>query len=88
MRVTEELDAMRVMGISHGFRLIMPRVIALAVCMPLLVAWTDVLALAGGIIAARMQLGISPTSSCARYPTPCQSPTCGWAWARGWRSAY
>jgi phospholipid/cholesterol/gamma-HCH transport system permease protein len=61
MRVTEELDAMRVMGISHGFRLIMPRVVALAVCMPLLVAWTDVLALAGGIIAARMQLGISPT---------------------------
>ncbi len=41
MRVTEELDAMRVMGIAHGFRLIVPRVIALAVAMPLLVAWTD-----------------------------------------------
>ncbi|MFX7140840.1 ABC transporter permease, partial [Acinetobacter baumannii] len=27
MRVTEELDAMRVMGISHSFRLIMPRAI-------------------------------------------------------------
>ena len=26
MRVTDELDAMRVMGISHGFRLVMPRV--------------------------------------------------------------
>jgi phospholipid/cholesterol/gamma-HCH transport system permease protein len=25
MRVTEELDAMRVMGIPHGFRLIMPK---------------------------------------------------------------
>jgi phospholipid/cholesterol/gamma-HCH transport system permease protein len=60
MRVTEELDAMRVMGISHGFRLIMPRVIALAVAMPLLVAWTDGMALAGGMLAARMQLGISP----------------------------
>jgi phospholipid/cholesterol/gamma-HCH transport system permease protein len=31
MRVTEELDAMLVMGISHGFRLIMPKVIALAI---------------------------------------------------------
>ncbi|WP_256503880.1 ABC transporter permease [Cupriavidus sp. WGtm5] len=61
MRVTEELDAMRVMGISHGFRLIMPRVIALAIAMPLLVAWTDVMALAGGMLAARMQLGISAT---------------------------
>jgi phospholipid/cholesterol/gamma-HCH transport system permease protein len=59
MRVTEELDAMTVMGISHGFRLIMPRVIALAIAMPLLVAWTDLLALLGGMVAARMQLDIS-----------------------------
>ena len=29
MRVTEELDAMRVMGIPQGFRLIMPKVLAL-----------------------------------------------------------
>lgn len=59
MRVTEELDAMSVMGISHGFRLIMPRVIALAISMPLLVAWTDLLALFGGMTAARLQLDIS-----------------------------
>src|SRR6202035_1370216 len=31
MRVTEELDAMRVMGISHGMRLILPRVLALGI---------------------------------------------------------
>jgi phospholipid/cholesterol/gamma-HCH transport system permease protein len=60
MRVTEELDAMRVMGISHGFRLIMPKVIALSIAMPLLVAWTDVMALGGGMLAAKMQLDISP----------------------------
>lgn len=60
MRVTEELDAMRVMGIPHGFRLIMPRVIALAVAMPLLVAWTALLALVGGMVAANVQLGLSP----------------------------
>ena len=59
MRVTEELDAMSVMGISHGFRLVMPRVIALAISMPLLVAWTDLLALFGGMVAARLQLDIS-----------------------------
>ncbi|MGG6374574.1 MlaE family ABC transporter permease, partial [Stenotrophomonas muris] len=41
MRVTQELDAMLVMGISHGQRLILPRVLALAVTMPLLVLWTD-----------------------------------------------
>ncbi|RKP49271.1 MlaE family ABC transporter permease [Trinickia fusca] len=58
MRVTEELDAMRVMGISHGLRLILPRVVALAIAMPLLVMWTNVIALIGGAIAARLVLGI------------------------------
>jgi phospholipid/cholesterol/gamma-HCH transport system permease protein len=37
----------------------MPRVIALAISMPLLVAWTDLLALFGGMVAARLQLDIS-----------------------------
>jgi phospholipid/cholesterol/gamma-HCH transport system permease protein len=58
MRVTQELDAMLVMGISHSQRLILPRVIALAVAMPLLVVWTDVMALLGGMLAARAQLGV------------------------------
>jgi phospholipid/cholesterol/gamma-HCH transport system permease protein len=58
MRVTEELDAMRVMGIPHGLRIILPRVVALAVAMPLLVMWTDVIALAGGALAAQVVLGI------------------------------
>ena len=40
MRVTEELDAMTVMGIPHTVRLILPKVIALAISMPLVVAWT------------------------------------------------
>ena len=59
MRVTQELDAMQVMGISHGQRLILPRVIALAIAMPLLVLWTDAVALLGGMIAAKLELGLS-----------------------------
>ena len=59
MRVTQELDAMLVMGISHGQRLILPRVIALAVTMPLLVLWTDAMAILGGMLAAQVQLGVS-----------------------------
>ena len=58
MRVTEELDAMRVMGISHGMRLILPRVLALAIVMPLLIAWTDIVALTGGMLAAHFGLDI------------------------------
>ena len=53
MRVTEELDAMLVMGISHGYRLIMPKVLALAISMPLLVVWTDAMALIGGMVVGQ-----------------------------------
>ena len=60
MRVTEELDAMLVMGISHGYRLIMPKVIALAISMPLLVVWTDAMALIGGMASAAIELNLSP----------------------------
>lgn len=58
MRVTEELDALAVMGIPQSMRLVMPKVIALAVAMPLLVLWTDAIALAGGMLSAKWQLGI------------------------------
>lgn len=60
MRVTEELDAMQVMGIRHGFRLVMPRAMALAVAMPLVSLWTTLAALAGGILAADLSMDISP----------------------------
>jgi len=60
MRVTDELDAMRVMGISHSFRLVMPRAMALAFAMPLISAWTTSCALAGGMLAADISLGVTP----------------------------
>jgi phospholipid/cholesterol/gamma-HCH transport system permease protein len=59
MRVTEELDAMLVMGISHGYRLILPKVLALAISMPLLVVWTDIMALIGGMVSAKVELHLS-----------------------------
>ena len=50
---------MRVMGISHGFRLVMPRAIALAIAMPLIAVWTTTAALLGGMIAADLALDIN-----------------------------
>ncbi len=61
MRVTEELDAMRVMGIPRGFRLVMPRALALAVVMPLISVWTTLAALLGGMLAADVAMGITPS---------------------------
>ncbi|TFW22578.1 ABC transporter permease [Massilia arenosa] len=68
MRVTEELDAMLVMGISHGFRLILPKVLALAISMPLLVVWTDTMALLGGMVAAKIELGLSARYFVSKLP--------------------
>jgi phospholipid/cholesterol/gamma-HCH transport system permease protein len=68
MRVTEELDAMLVMGLPHGFRLIMPKVIALAISMPLLVIWTDAMSLLGGIVAAKIELGLAPSYFLRKLP--------------------
>jgi phospholipid/cholesterol/gamma-HCH transport system permease protein len=59
MRVTEELDALTVMGISHTLRLVLPKVLALAIAMPLLVLWCNAIALFGGMLAANHELGVT-----------------------------
>ena len=59
MRVTQELDAMAVMGIPQTLRLILPKMLALAVSMPLIVLWTNAIALMGGMVSAQAELGIT-----------------------------
>ncbi|MBA3903349.1 MAG: ABC transporter permease [Rhodocyclaceae bacterium] len=59
MRVTEEIDALATMGVSRSLRLVLPKVAALAVAMPLLVLWTSSIALVGGMVSAQIQLDIS-----------------------------
>lgn len=68
MRVTEELDAMRVMGIAQGFRLVMPRAIAMAVAMPLLTVWTTLAALLGGVLASDIAMGLTPAYFISALP--------------------
>jgi len=68
MRVTEELDALAVMGIPHTLRLVLPKMVALAVAMPLLILWTDAIALIGGMVSAQIQLGIDYRHFIASLP--------------------
>jgi phospholipid/cholesterol/gamma-HCH transport system permease protein len=68
MRVTEELDAMRVMGILQGYRLVLPRAIAMAIAMPLISVWTTLAALLGGMLAADVVLGVTPAYFFATLP--------------------
>ena len=72
MRVTEELDAMRVMGIRQGYRLVMPRAIAMAVAMPLLATWTTAAALLGGMLASDLTLGLTPVYFFSALPNAVQ----------------
>ena len=59
MRVTEEIDALATMGVSRSLRLVFPKVVALAIAMPLLTLWTTAIALVGGMVSAQLQLDIS-----------------------------
>lgn len=58
MKLSQELDALSVHGISHTLRLHWPMMTALTISMPLLTLWTDLLALGGGALAAGAQLDI------------------------------
>ena len=58
MRVTQELDALSVMGISHTVRLVIPRMLALGLSLPLVVVWTSSMILLGGMLAASAILGL------------------------------
>jgi len=68
MRVTEELDALSAMGISHSLRLILPKVTALTIVLPLLSAWTSASALIGGMFSAQNTLDISYQQFLIRLP--------------------
>ena len=62
MKVSEEIDALEVMGIDPVRYLVMPRLIAMLVAMPLLTVYADVVGIAGGALVAKYQIGDSYTS--------------------------
>lgn len=69
MRVTEEMDALAVMGVSRYQRLIMPKVAAMTLVMPLLVAWTSFMALLGGALSAKLTLNLDLWNFIERLPS-------------------
>ena len=58
MMVTEEIDAMRTLGISPLELLVLPKIIALMVVMPLLTVYSDECGVAGGMLMAQAKLGV------------------------------
>jgi phospholipid/cholesterol/gamma-HCH transport system permease protein len=68
MRVTEEIEALQVMGVSIITRLVLPKVIALALALPLVAFCTDLAALAGALLVSRFTLGIPPQAFLEALP--------------------
>lgn len=58
MKVTEEIDALRTIGIGAQHLLVIPKVIALVIVMPLLTVYTDVTGVLGGMVMAKLKLGV------------------------------
>jgi phospholipid/cholesterol/gamma-HCH transport system permease protein len=59
MKVTEEIDALRTIGVGPLELLVLPKMLALIVALPLLTVYTDVMGVLGGMIMARAQLDVS-----------------------------
>lgn len=60
MKVSEEIDALRTLGLDPQRFLVFPRVIALAAMVPLLTIIGDFLGCAGGLVIAVTKLGLPP----------------------------
>jgi len=60
MKMREEIDALRVMGMSPLEVLVLPRMLALIIALPLLTIIGDMSALLGGMVTTYFYIGLSP----------------------------
>ena len=59
MKLNEEVDAMRVLGLNPNQMLIIPRILGLVIALPMLTIFADVAGIAGGALIAVGTMGIS-----------------------------
>jgi phospholipid/cholesterol/gamma-HCH transport system permease protein len=75
MVVTDEIDAMRTIGIDPTELLVLPRILALAIALPLLTVFADCTGVLGGMVMARGQLGIGFHEFAERFGREMQGST-------------
>lgn len=59
MKLNEEVDAMRVLGLNPNQMLVIPRILGLVIALPVLTIFADIAGIAGGALIAVGSLGIS-----------------------------
>lgn len=60
MKITEEIDAMKTMGFEIFRFVVLPRMAAMMIALPLLIFFADIIGIYGGLLVAKMQLDITP----------------------------
>jgi len=68
MKVTEEINAMRTIGMAPMDILVIPRIIALMITLPLLIVFADIMGVFGGMVMAASMLDVSFYSFLHRLP--------------------
>lgn len=66
MKVNEEIDVLRTMGLSPIERLVLPKITALVIALPLLVVWGDIFGVLGSMVMAKSMIGITYKGFLAR----------------------
>jgi len=59
MKVTEEVDALRTLGVAPQALLVLPKILALIIALPLLTVYADSMGVVGGMIMARSELAVT-----------------------------
>jgi len=59
MKVTEQIDALRAMAINPVRYLVVPRVVAAVIMMPMLTIFADAIAIVGGFVVSITSIGVS-----------------------------
>lgn len=67
MKVREEIDAMRVLGLDPVDVVMVPRVLALVLMLPILGLIANICALVGGALMSWLELGVSPSMFITRF---------------------
>jgi len=62
MKVTEQIDAMELLAIDPMRYLVMPRMVACVIMLPVLTIFADCLAIFGGMVVAKIAVGVSTST--------------------------
>ena len=61
MKVTEQIDAIRALGADPIKKLVVPRILACTLMLPLVALFADIIGIVGGIIISYLEFDVSPT---------------------------